>query len=153
MHQSAIVEEQEAKIIETEETKDERRTIRRSDTAKKRSWLMKKQQPETELQALIRLKCAASKFDDSDSASSDDLNTIEDEQERKRICEVDGQLIYLRVLCQADNKNYGFSGTTKDDPATMARKFAYVHNMRLTEQIKLKKQIQEKIKHFNDYSL
>ena len=80
MKEAAIVEEDAPdKDIEEEETKEGPRTSRRSVTEKMRSWLMKKQEKENELPALIKLRCQDSKYDDSASASSDDLETIEDE--------------------------------------------------------------------------
>jgi len=55
------------------------------------------------------------------------------------MAEADGQLIYMRVLSSHDNKYHGLQATTLDNPTLLARKFAYDHNLRLTEQIKLKK--------------
>ena len=72
-----------------------------------RSWLLAKQREQEDLPGLLRLKCQNFKYDDSDSFSSESLEDIEDESERKYRTERDGQLIYLRVLCSHDNRYHG----------------------------------------------
>mgnify|MGYP000974495820 CR=1 FL=1 len=77
-------------------------------------------------------------MEDSDSGSSVDLNEMS-EAAQKRMAQIDGQVIYLNVFVASKNKQFGLQGTTLDDPASLARNFAYEHNLGLVEQIKLKK--------------
>ena len=79
-------------------------------------------------------------FDEqSEDASSVELDSIEDPQERSIRIEKDGQCIYLQIFVKKLNKYQAIQGTTFDDAAKLARTFAYKYGIGLPEQIRVKK--------------
>ena len=59
----------------------------------------------------------------------------------------------MHVFVKSCNGYKGLQGNTTDNPAVLARKFSNKHKMPLSDQIKLKKLVQEKIASIDKYKL
>ena len=57
---------------------------------------------------------------------------MQDAKERKSRIDKDGKIIYMTIAIPNNNKKQVLQGTAMDDPATLARKFAYKHNLGLS---------------------
>ena len=106
------------------------RQSRKNTALRMKSWLMSKQGARQDLKDSFQFKEELQER--SDSGSSEDLEEIQDENEKSAKKARDGQLIYLNVEIANQKKKQSIQATTLDDPAAVARKFAQKHNLGLT---------------------